>query len=57
MLKTNITPNNFKENLSNKDICNAFGCSDQATETIDVSAGKFGTISLKVCSTCLKKFQ
>jgi hypothetical protein len=57
MLRTNITPTNTKENPSNKDICNAFGCSNKATEKIYVDAGTFGTISLNLCSSCIKKFQ
>ncbi len=41
---------------NNKETCNAFGCSKGATEKIDVSAGTFGTISLSLCSLCIKKF-
>ena len=50
----------IKSSLSkdiNKEICNAFGCSKNATEKIKVSAGTFGAISLNLCSTCIKKFQ
>jgi hypothetical protein len=53
------TINNKKE-LDNKDIrniCNAFDCSNRAIETIDVKAGKFGIISLSLCSICIRKFQ
>jgi hypothetical protein len=39
-----------------KDICNAFGCSNSATEKINVSAGTFGTISLDLCNNCVAKF-
>jgi hypothetical protein len=44
-------------NQINKEICNAFGCSKNATEKISVSAGTFGTISLDLCNNCVKKFQ
>ena len=47
----------FNDNkLDNKDICNAFGCSKSATKKVNVSAGTFGTISLMLCSMCVKKF-
>ncbi len=42
--------------LNNKENCNAFGCSKGATEKINVNAGIFGTISLSLCSMCVKKF-
>ncbi len=41
----------------NKEICNAFGCNNQSTETIDVSAGRFGKITFYVCKNCISKFQ
>ena len=44
------------DNDTNKQICNALGCSENATEEITVSAGKFGTISLSVCRNCIGKF-
>ena len=40
----------------NKEICNCFGCSNNATEKINVSAGTFGTISLDLCNNCVRKF-
>ncbi len=40
----------------NKNICNAFGCSKKATEKINVSAGKFGVISLDFCNNCIGNF-
>jgi hypothetical protein len=53
-----IKDNNIIEKSVYKDgCCNAFGCINRSTETIDVSAGKYGIISLKVCSICIKKFQ
>ena len=57
MSSVNITPSISKENPLNKDICNAFGCSNKATESIEVSAGIFGTITLDVCQFCINKFQ
>jgi hypothetical protein len=41
----------------NKDICNAFGCTKNATEKINVSAGSFGTISLNLCKNCVTLFK
>jgi hypothetical protein len=38
--------------------CEAVDCHDNATETIIVSAGKFGTIELNLCYKCaVTKFQ
>jgi hypothetical protein len=41
----------------NKDICNAFGCSQEATEKVNIDVGIFGTITLDVCQFCINKFQ
>ena len=49
--------NNIISKEINKDICNAFGCSQDATEKINVSAGKFGTISLSLCNNCITLFK
>jgi hypothetical protein len=58
MLEPNIKPLTYnKKEPSNKDICNAFGCSNKSTEKIDVSVGKYGTITLEVCQFCINKFQ
>ena len=37
-------------------ICEAAGCEQIATEQIEVSAGKFGTVTLFVCPNCVGKF-
>jgi hypothetical protein len=42
---------------SYKCICDAFGCSKEATEELEVNAGTFGTISLSLCSVCIEKFE
>lgn len=50
---------NNKNNNSSKiknTICEAFECYENATEKIDLNAGKFGTISLLVCINCVGKF-
>lgn len=39
------------------DLCNAFRCSENPIEKIDINVVKFGTISLSVCSQCIKKFR
>lgn len=41
----------------NKGICFGYGCNNKAIEKIDVDAGRFGTITLSLCSNCLKKFE
>jgi hypothetical protein len=42
--------------LVNK-LCEAVDCSVEATEQIEVSAGKYGPISLFVCVNCKKFFE
>lgn len=37
-------------------ICEAADCEQVATEQIEVSAGKYGTLILSVCSNCVEKF-
>ena len=41
---------------SNRAKCDAVGCEQEATESIRVSAGKFGSIGLSVCLKCVSKF-
>ena len=38
-------------------ICEAAGCSENATEAIALKVGSLGVISLVVCSNCVTKFQ
>jgi len=39
-------------------ICEAVGCYETATESIVVSAGKFGTVELNLCHRCaVSKFR
>jgi hypothetical protein len=52
-----VMSKNYLSKDVNKEICNAFGCSEKATEKINLSAGKFGEISLNLCDKCIKKFQ
>lgn len=54
-MSTTTINNNTK--LNNKEICNAFGCFENALEKVDIDVGTFGTISLNFCSQCAKKFQ
>lgn len=37
--------------------CDAAGCAAAGTNKINVPAGKFGTVTLFVCSECIGKFQ
>ncbi|PWU81161.1 MAG: hypothetical protein DLM72_08410 [Candidatus Nitrosopolaris wilkensis] len=37
-------------------ICDAVGCSAQATTTIELKAGHLGTIRLSICKDCVSKF-
>ena len=38
-------------------VCQAVDCEEKATHRIEITAGKFGTIVLSVCSKCVGKFQ
>lgn len=38
-------------------VCYAFGCSNKPSEKINISAGAFGTITLKLCPKCVDLFQ
>jgi hypothetical protein len=42
---------------TNNHICEAFGCYEESTKKIKVSAGKLGTITLSICDKCLYKFK
>jgi hypothetical protein len=55
MQSTSIS-NDIIDNATNKEICEALGCSQQAIKEITVNAGKFGTISLSLCGNCVGKF-
>jgi hypothetical protein len=41
---------------TNKQTCEAIGCSKNATDEINLNVGKFGRISLFLCKECLPKF-
>ena len=41
---------------TNKQICEALGCFEQATIEIKITAGKFGKIPLFLCKKCISKF-
>jgi hypothetical protein len=40
------------DNNRNSIVCEAVNCYEAATETIIVSAGKFGTITFNLCREC-----
>ena len=56
-LPFDITYNDKAKQDINSSLCEAVDCSFKATEKIDISAGKFGTISLYLCSKCIGIFQ
>jgi hypothetical protein len=47
---------NSKREQVNRYICDAADCNNEATEQIEVSAGKHGFITLFVCNNCISKF-
>jgi hypothetical protein len=55
MSKTNIKPIVDNEN-SYKSICDGLGCSNSSVKKINVGAGTFGSITLNLCSKCVKLF-
>jgi hypothetical protein len=40
----------------NNSICEAHGCFEEATAKIKVKVGQLGSISVDLCSNCVKKF-
>lgn len=51
-----MTNNNTTHSKVNNSVCEALGCYENATEKIDVNVGKFGIISLSICTNCVGKF-
>lgn len=49
------TTNNEYDNQDNKEVCNAFDCSKEATHSVELDVGKFGTIVVNLCSSCSEK--
>jgi hypothetical protein len=41
----------------NKGICEALGCFAKATKEVEVQVGKQGKIILRLCGSCIAKFQ
>jgi hypothetical protein len=50
-------PNNIRYIQDNNVICEAIGCSKNATNEIKLDVGQFGKISLFLCKNCLPKFK
>ena len=40
----------------NNSICEGYGCFEKANTRINVKVGQLGTISLDLCTNCVKKF-
>jgi hypothetical protein len=51
---TEINKNN---NKPHDNTCHRFGCSNRPSEKINVSAGTFGIITLKLCNKCVDLFK
>ena|GEM_PF-1951991 len=49
-------PNPIIDIQDNQGICEANGCSKNATDELRVDVGKFGKITLFLCKNCLPKF-
>ncbi len=54
-LSSTVSNNNTEQGYDN--MCYRFGCSNRPSEKINVSAGTFGTITLKLCSKCVDFFK
>lgn len=48
--------NDITRGISVPKICEAVDCYETATEKVEISAGKFGIITLDLCHECLPKF-
>jgi len=46
----------FTRTFKNVSICEAYGCNNQATKQIVVSAGSLGNADLNLCKNCVAKF-
>jgi hypothetical protein len=58
MLGNNPNTNYNNNNSADyKDFCEAFGCSAIATKKINLSAGSYGNLTIKVCDKCIQLFQ
>lgn len=58
MSLTDTNPNFEKKLKSYKYICcDGYGCSREATERTNISAGIFGNISFNLCPECIKLFE
>jgi hypothetical protein len=47
----------YDQLLNQRITCNAAGCQKKGSIEINLDVGKFGTITLYVCPTCVGKFQ
>ena len=55
-MQNTSTTNTKLDKDTNKQICEALGCSQDVSREITVNAGKFGSISLSLCRNCVSKF-
>lgn len=46
----------YDDLLNQRITCNAAGCQEIGSIELNVNAGKFGTVKLFVCATCVGKF-
>jgi hypothetical protein len=47
----------YSQLIAERITCDAADCEGIGTNEIKINAGKFGTISLFVCTSCIGKFQ
>ena len=47
----------YDELISQRIICDAAGCQEMGSNEIKLDAGKFGTVTLFVCTNCIGKFK
>lgn len=45
-----------QQNVAVSEMCEALGCSENATKQISIPVGEKGSIVLSVCQNCVKKF-
>lgn len=55
--KNTFTPDNKTAEEIFKELCHGLECTDKYTDVIQVDAGIYGKIKLKLCKNCLNLFK